>query len=486
MQRLRHDVAVPGVQLRHVGRDDVHAAMAVGQFQRGAGQRGRVGTEERAHQRTLATAYQRQRVGQIAVRHQGGHGAEHFSVVGAVRRVGLAGAQERGADAAGQRWVGVHQGELGAVKQDLGLGLQIRQPFTHAVQLGAVNQCAHAHAVIARIAHGGFGQARSNSGSGSVVTGLGHKDAANGGALLARLDGHLARHFFHQQVKGFAAGRGVGQQQGGVDAVGLNVDAHRVLHHGRVRANDGGGFGRAGERDHIHWLQRVQQAGRAAAHHRQGAGRKDAGLHHVLHHALGQPGGGGGRFDDHRHAREQRGRGFLPQAPGREVEGVDKQGQTANGREHVLRRKQRVFAQAGGLAIAHEVAVAQRFAQLGVGAQREDGAVNVHRRVGFDGAAVGGGDVVVGVAVGLQHLDRRCQQGSAFAVAQGAQGSAAVRAGKVKTAHQVQAGGVHAHQFGPQHGVGQRGACAAAVLPLATQVVGKKRACRLHKKALKS
>jgi hypothetical protein len=112
----------------------------------------------------------------------------------------------------------------------------------------------------------------------------------------------------------------------------------------------------------------------------------------------------GGGFDDDGHARQQ-GRGrLLPQAPRGKVEGVDEQRHAACGHLHVLALEQRVFAQAGRVAIGQVVHVTQTVAQFGVGAQREDAAVHVHRSVVLDRAAVGGGDVVIGIAVGLQHL----------------------------------------------------------------------------------
>ncbi len=54
--------------LRHVGRDHVHPAVAVGQRKRRLGKLGRVAAVERGHQRTLASAHQRQRMGKITVR----------------------------------------------------------------------------------------------------------------------------------------------------------------------------------------------------------------------------------------------------------------------------------------------------------------------------------------------------------------------------------------------------------------------------------
>jgi len=69
---------------------------------------------------------------------------------------------------------------------------------------------------------------------------------------------------------------------------------------------------------------------------------------------------------------------------------------------HVLRLKQDVFGQSSGLAVVQKMHIAQTLAHLGVGAQGVNATVHVHRGVVFHGTAVGGGDVVVGIAVGLQ------------------------------------------------------------------------------------
>lgn len=139
-------------------------------------------------------------------------------------------------------------------------GFQLGQTGLHGMQLGAADQGTHAHRRVARVADGGFGQAGTDGLGSGFVQRLGHEHAADGGAFLARFHGHFAGHFFHQQVKCGRVGGFAGQEQGGIHAVGLDVDAHRALHHGGVRADDGGGVCRAGERHHVEGLQLVEQA----------------------------------------------------------------------------------------------------------------------------------------------------------------------------------------------------------------------------------
>jgi hypothetical protein len=50
-----------------------------------------------------------------------------------------------------------------------------------------------------------LGQACADRFGGGFVQRLGHEDAADGGALLAALDRHLARHFLGQQLECLAA-----------------------------------------------------------------------------------------------------------------------------------------------------------------------------------------------------------------------------------------------------------------------------------------
>ena len=139
----------------------------------------------------------------------------------------------------------------------------------------------------------------------------------------------------------------------------------------------------------------------------------------------------------------------------------------------MLRLEQRVFAQTHHVGVHQVVAPAQRFAQFGVGTQGKVAAVNIDCRVIFYRAAVGGGDVVIGVAIGLQDLDGRRQHGGALAVAQRAQRGASGVAGKGKAFGQIQPGGVHPHQRRAQHGVRQGSARTGAMRPLAAKVVGK-------------
>ena len=68
----------------------------------------------------------------------------------------------------------------------------------------------------------------------------------------------------------------------------------------------------------------------------------------------------------------------------------------------------------------HEVGVTQAFPHLGVGAEGVDAAVHVHSGVVFDGATVGGGDVVIDISIGLEHFGGCTEHGCTLRVSEGA------------------------------------------------------------------
>ncbi|MNT26334.1 hypothetical protein D3C72_1619000 [compost metagenome] len=139
----------------------------------------------------------------------------------------------------------------------------------------------------------------------------------------------------------------------------------------------------------------------------------------------------------------------------------------------MLRLEQRILAQPRGLAVKQVAAVAERIAQLCVCAQRKDAAIDIDCGIVLHGAAVRGGNLVIGIAVGLQHLDEVGQQRGALAVGQRAQRGTALLAREGKAGGEVQAGRVDPHQFIAQHGIEQRRAGTAAGLPFAAEIVGK-------------
>ena len=89
--------------------------------------------------------------------------------------------------------------------------------------------------------------------------------------------------------------------------------------------------------------------------------------------------------------------------------------------------------------------IAQAFAHLGVSAQGVNATVYVYGCVVFHGAAVGSGDVVIRVTVGLQHFGCSTEHGCTLRIGEGAQGCATVAAGKGKGSGQVKACCIYAN-----------------------------------------
>ena len=102
--------------------------------------------------------------------------------------------------------------------------------------------------------------------------------------------------------------------------------------------------------------------------------------------------------------------------------------------------------------------IAQGCTPFGVLTQGVDAAIDIDGRVALHGAAVGDGNFVIRVAVGLQHGGQVGQQLGTLGMAQRAQGLATGFAGKGKGGGQIQARGIDTDQWRAQHGIQQ---CAA-------------------------
>jgi hypothetical protein len=105
-----------------------------------------------------------------------------------------------------------------------------------------------------------------------------HDGAADGGALLAGLDRHLARHLLDEEVELLVVGRHLRRQDGAVQRVGLGVEGMLWRTTFGCTRSLRRGVGRAGEGDHVAAVEAIQQVAGAADHQLQRAGRQDAGL----------------------------------------------------------------------------------------------------------------------------------------------------------------------------------------------------------------
>ena len=97
--------------------------------------------------------------------------------------------------------------------------------------------------------------------------------------------------------------------------------------------------------------------------------------------------------------------------------------------------------------------IAERRAPSGVLVQGVDAAVHIDGGVVSDGAAVGGGYLVIHVAAALQHGGNIGQQAGAPGVAEGSQGLASGVACEGKGGAQIKPCGIDTHQLCSQYRV---------------------------------
>ena len=147
---------------------------------------------------------------------------------------------------------------------------------------------AHVHTLHRRVTHHHLGETGTQQLSHRVQLLARHDGAADGGALLAGLAGHLTHHLLDEQLKLRVVGRHVVGQDGAVQRVGLGVERHAARHQVGVHPKPGRRVGRAGKRDHVLPVQPVQQIAGATDHQLQRALGQDAGLVDQAHRCFGQ------------------------------------------------------------------------------------------------------------------------------------------------------------------------------------------------------
>ena len=248
--------------------------------------------EERGDEAALAALRQRDRLVEGVVGHDGRDRAEGLDVVdggGGERRA--AEEDDRVQEGA---LLGVAGGErdlVGVAGYDLGLGGELADALADLAALVEAGERAHAGGLVGGVAEGGLGQAVAEGGDDGVGEGAGGDDAADRGALLAGLDGHLAGDLADEEVEFGRAGAGVGAEDRGVEAVGLHGEAGGVLDDRRVGLELAPRRGRAGEGDGVLAGDVVEQVAGRAGDELEGALRQDAGFDDAADDELGQVGG---------------------------------------------------------------------------------------------------------------------------------------------------------------------------------------------------
>ena len=260
----------------------------------------------------------------------------------------------------------------------------------HVGELLEGGQGAHRDALGAGVTeHDAFADAVPYGGDDVGHQFLRHDRAADGGAFLSGLGGHLGDEGLDEGVEFRRALDGIRAQDRGVEGVGLGREADPALDHVGVGLQRVGGRGRAREGHEVAVVQVIQQGADGAGNQLQRALGQDAGFVDRLDHGGGHVAGGGSRLDDGGHAGEE-GRGELLQhAPDGEVEGVDLHRDAGDAGVDVLAGERTVPGQHLHGAIHHHLGVGEFPAALGPeGEQDADAAVDVDHRVDLGGAGL--------------------------------------------------------------------------------------------------
>ena len=186
-----------------------------------------------------------------------------------------------------------------------------------------------------------------------------------------------------------SSGLDVGAEDGGVERVGLGVERDRARQQVGVAAQLQRRVGRAGEGDDVAALEPVEQVAGRADDELQAPRGQQARAHHHPHQRLGEVARRRRRLGDAGHAGEEGRRELLEQAPDREVEGVDVDGDAAARHQDVGRRELPLLAEHDRRPFVQDVARRQLVAaHRRVGVERAGAALDVDPAVAARRAGV--------------------------------------------------------------------------------------------------
>ena len=219
---------------------------------------------------------------------------------------------------------------VGIADDDLRRAGQFGQVLPDVVALRQPDQRAHGDAVRGGVADPDLVRDPGPDGVDDVGhQGVRHQGAADRGAFLPGLGGHLGDQLPDVQVELRRPGRDIDAEHGEVQRIRLGAEPHAALHHRAMRAQQRCRRGGPGEGDGVLLGQQVEQAPRSAGDQLQAALGEQPGVDDLLHHRFGQVGRLRRGLHHGRHPGQERRRQLLQHAPDREVEGVDLQRDTA-------------------------------------------------------------------------------------------------------------------------------------------------------------
>ncbi len=208
--------------------------------------------DQGSYQAALAAGRQYQGFVQIVVAHQGADRAEGFDVMGAPGGMGIAAAQQgRGEEGAVPYAVTTGLEAVAGAMDELAGGEQGLHALRDIGLLGVGRQGTHLHPFHRRIADHQLGQAGAQAFGHGIEVLVRDDGAANGGAFLPGLGGHLARYLADEELKFLIVGCDVRGEDGAVQRIRLGVEGNRTLDQVGRDPQPGSGVRRAGEGDHV-------------------------------------------------------------------------------------------------------------------------------------------------------------------------------------------------------------------------------------------
>ena len=252
-------------------------------------------------------------------------------------------------------------------------------------------------------------------------------------------------------------------------------ELHPAVQHGRVLAQVGTGRGGAGEGDGVLGTELLDQAGGTAAEQLQGALREQAGLDDPSYDQLGEVRRLAGRLHDGRQAGQERRGELLQEAPDREVERVDLDGDPGTRGVDVPTEEGALPTELFGRTVEDDRVVGQLAGALGrEGEDGADAAVDVDRGVAPGRAGARGQLVELVLELG-EVLGRRLEQPGALVEGQRPQGRPTDGSGVVGHRGEIDAGRGDPGHLLAGRGVEERGALVGGAEPASGGVAFEKR-----------
>ena len=200
-----------------------HAPVAVACFEHKFFGRVLVGRHDGRNQRSAAQRSNLSRLGNVAVGHQGCHGAKGLDSVGRIRLERTRAAHQQGLV------VGTVRTAVHRAVDDFVLGRKYLSRLAHALSLQCGRQGTHAYALLRGVAYPDSNKTLGHGGLHGLELSFRNNYPAHRRTLLACLDGHFFGDFFDEEVKLGGSSHGVGAQHRCIQRVRLKVKRHAEL-----------------------------------------------------------------------------------------------------------------------------------------------------------------------------------------------------------------------------------------------------------------